>query len=78
MGLCPEWGIRASMSDAEYWAHVFDTGREDDYDPDTDEQSREAAALDLDECPVCHGFGPCGYDAEGLPLIHVEGLEVGP
>jgi hypothetical protein len=26
----------------------------------------------LGECPICHELGACGYDDEGLPMIHVQ------
>lgn len=25
---------------------------------------------EIEACPVCGATGPCGYDAEGRPLVH--------
>lgn len=67
--LCPEAGLRAAMSDGEFWEHVYGGARHGESDePDP---SHEAIDADLTApCPECGEFGACGYDAEGRPLIH--------
>lgn len=69
-GNCTEREMRAGLSDAEFWEHVFpDTYSDSDpYQPDPNE-------LRLEPCPHCHSTGACAYDAEGLPLIHAISME---
>lgn len=40
-------------------------------EPDFD----EVTFSDLEPCPTCGEHGPCGYDAEGLPMIHTDAFE---
>jgi hypothetical protein len=35
----------------------------------------ELESLTTDPCPTCGEAGPCGYDAEGRPMIHTDGAE---
>lgn len=75
MSLCPEAEYRASLTDAEFWEHVFhgDDGP-DDYDPSDDAGAPrpDDPVLVLNPCPVCGTwYKACGYDAEGLPMVHV-------
>ena len=66
--LCPEADMRDRMDDGEFWEHVLHGN------PLWD------APIDIDDiphiidtpCPVCGDTGPCGYDSDGLPYIHVE------
>lgn len=30
---------------------------------------------DLQDCPVCGENGPCGYDAEGRPMVHTDAFD---
>jgi len=65
---CPEAAERAAMSDGEFWERIYGpSARPDphDYDP-----AHEAIGHQLDPCPTCGERGPCGYDAEGRPMIH--------
>lgn len=32
----------------------------------------EVTFSDLEPCPVCGTYGPCGYDAEGRPMVHTD------
>ena len=68
MSLCPEGEYRDSLSDEEFWAHVFQT----DYPDwtDFDESDLDDRSHLLIPCPVCHSIEACGYDSEGRPLIH--------
>jgi hypothetical protein len=68
--LCPEADYRDTLTDDEFWAHVYPQG---DDGPDIE------SAEDFDllshfgrPCEVCGEVGPCGYDAEGRPMIHTE------
>lgn len=66
--ICPEAEYRESLSDEEFWAHVFQTDYPDwsDFDgPDLDEPYRLP-----DPCVVCGSTTACGYDNEGRPMIH--------
>lgn len=71
--LCPEADFRASLSDADFWTYVL-LGYRPGEEPDWDGQGSydEPGPLDivLNPCEVCGEWGPCGYDAEGRPLIH--------
>lgn len=35
----------------------------------------EIAFSALEPCPICGEHGPCGYDAEGLPMVHTDAFE---
>ena len=35
----------------------------------------EVTFSDLEPCKVCGEHGPCGYDAEGRALIHIDAFE---
>lgn len=71
MSLCPEAEYRATLTDAEFWEHVFhgDDGP-DEYDPDLDPNAPPSGRLGA-PCLTCGAVDACGYDAEGLPMIHV-------
>ena len=71
--LCREADARDTMSDENFWHHVLvapfsNHADENAYDWSV-EQYSEAAQIQV-PCPECGGFGACGYDAEGRPLIH--------
>lgn len=70
MSLCPEFVLRRTMNDAEFWEHVFNGHLGPDIDDGYDPDELERTMADLTPCPVCHELGACGYDAEGRPLIH--------
>ncbi len=60
------------MTDDEFWEAVYQSDPyfdewEESYDP-----NHEALDDFLQDkrCPVCGAVGACGWDAEGLPLIH--------
>ncbi len=69
MSLCPESEYRASLSDADFWAHVYP--QTDGYpdDPYPDDPYPPEVAL-IEPCPTCGAVTACGYDDEGRPLIH--------
>jgi hypothetical protein len=70
--LCPEADMRDAMDDAEFWAHVFGQDIAADDISWDDEPTAQLTA-----CRVCGEFGPCGYDAEGKPMIHTTEPEDG-
>jgi hypothetical protein len=75
MSLCPELEVLATMTDEEFWAHVFQNEGfgpdEDDYAPDREDLELERVGLQTaPPCPECGTIGACGYDDEGRPMIH--------
>ena len=71
MSLCPEAEYRASLDDADFWAHVFGgNDGPDEYDPDEDYNAPPVGRIGT-PCLTCGAVDACGYDAEGLPMIHV-------
>lgn len=78
MSLCPESEYRASLTDGEFWQHVFygDDGP-DDYDPANDpnlpdDVYGESICLSS-PCLVCGShLEACGYDADGNAMVHVQ------
>lgn len=58
------------MTDDEFWDHVFHT---EDM-PDEDYWNLDHGAMDeflgSERCSVCGCVGACGWDMNGLPLIH--------
>jgi hypothetical protein len=71
MSLCPEWKLRERMSEAEFWEYVFGCGP----DVDDDEEWDVQVVADLTPCPECGENGPCSYDLDGRPLIHLVGAD---
>lgn len=71
MSLCPEAEFRASLDDADFWAHVFggDDGP-DDYDPDLDPNAPPPGRI-ASPCETCGAVDACGYDDEGRAWVHV-------
>lgn len=64
--LCPEALARDAMTDDEFWEHVFPSGVISD-----DFEGRDLDAPGIaTPCPVCGSITECGYDADGLPMIH--------
>lgn len=65
--LCPEAGARDAMSDADFWDLIFVAP------PDTDDDwdHPDEPVVTYGPCPECGETGPCGYDAEGRPLMHL-------
>jgi hypothetical protein len=80
MSLCPESEYRASLTDEEFWEHVFhgDDGP-DDYDPSSDPNLPDDVVGEGylgTPCSVCGTYlEACGYDTEGRPVIHVEEVD---
>lgn len=70
MSLCSEAGLRAAMSDAEFWAHVLHVDDGADYEPDVPDHIEMAELRLADPCPECGSTGACGYDDMGRPMIH--------
>lgn len=73
MALCPEAAYRVSLTDAEFWDHVFNRP-----DPRHDEHAFGADREEVDmltrlatPCPECGQAGACAWDAEGRPMIHI-------
>jgi hypothetical protein len=70
MSLCPEGEFRASLGEQEFWEYVFHVLLDfypDDESPDLDDET----SWQYTPCPACEVLGPCGYDAQGLPMVHV-------
>lgn len=68
---CASSPYAQSLTDEGFWAHVYlqeGMGEENDYvEPRPDwEEEIEAGG----RCPLCGAFGACGWDGNGLPLIH--------
>lgn len=73
MSLCPEFDKRNSMTDEEFWNHVFPQPEFFEWDDDPPDPDQISVP-----CTVCHSCGPCGYDNEGRPMIHTEPGEDSP
>lgn len=63
----------ALAEDGDFWEWVFHRRLPTDpYPDDGDDQFFDIPELDIQEqCPECGEYGPCGYDAEGRPMVHV-------
>lgn len=68
--LCPEAEERARLSDADFWDRVAWSPGPDGFFPE-DDPPDPPALDDRRACPECGERGPCGYGAEGRPMIHV-------
>lgn len=74
--LCAEADMRDAMTDGEFWEHVDDSlaRTSEEYhawlESWSDPEAPEAAIAT--PCTTCGGTGPCGYDPDGLPYIHIE------
>ena len=69
--LCPEADERDAMDDNEFWNYVFNRDeRPDAPEADWDDMEPTDEELRRPPCEVCGSIGACGYDTEGLPLIH--------
>jgi hypothetical protein len=69
---CSVAEYRELLSENDFWAHVL-TGTTDEpepYDADLD-----GITSQNDPCPECGETGPCGYDMEGRPMIHITETE---
>lgn len=72
MSLCPEAEYRALLDDGEFWEYVFNGVKPGDPPSDREDEFDERdATAQFDPCPVCGETGPCGYDADGEPMIHL-------
>jgi len=69
MSLCPENEERQKLSDAEFWAHVFQVA--DVSDEDFEYYTDTTTDTTLPHCQVCGSTTACSYDSEGRPMIHV-------
>lgn len=67
--LCPEADYRDTLTDDEFWAHVYPQGDGPDAEgPEDFDLLRHFGR----PCEICGEVGPCGYDNEGRPMIHTE------
>ena len=74
MSKCPEFEMRARMSDEEFWDHVFNRPIPETWDTlpsSIDTEDMEKMSHISTPCPECGQWGACAYDAEGRALIHV-------
>lgn len=65
VSLCPEYDYRQSLSDGDFWEHVFNGGLPEMLfeEPETDEYI-------MAPCIHCGSVGACGYDEQGRAMIH--------
>ncbi len=72
MSRCPEAEYRASLSDADFWAHVL---QHDPANPETDDgPDIDDLALTTNQgtpCPECGEYVVCAYDSQGRAMTHV-------
>ena len=66
--ICPEFDYREGLSDQEFWANVYSSLQEDQ---DFDGPEPDPFPISGGPCPECGESGPCGYDSEGRPMIHI-------
>lgn len=77
MSLCSEAAMRHAMTDAEFWEHVFaptwiHNPRLDQHAFDgIDAEEFELMSSINSTCTECGESGPCGYDADGRPYLHI-------
>jgi len=72
--LCSEADYRDSLSDEDFWAHVFHQDIPEGWDEGPsllDEEDMALMSNVANPCPECGVVGACSYDAEGRALIHV-------
>ena len=71
--LCPEADENDALSDGDYWDKVAESlgVGGPDTEPDFDDMEPVDEELRRPPCDICGSTGACGYDMEGLPLIHV-------
>lgn len=67
MSACPEWEFRASLTDEEFWAHVFSSVGEEAF---IEEMEDVVTQILSQPCEECGSTGACAYDSEGRPMIH--------
>ncbi len=67
MSLCPESEYRASLTDSEFWEHIYPDDVEFDYDFSDDDVH---IGLMGTTCQVCGASSECGWDESGRPWIH--------
>lgn len=69
MSRCTEVAFRESLNDGEFWDYVLNGIKPGDVpvEPEIDDEPIEEYG---GPCAICGERGPCGYDAEGRPLIH--------
>ena len=70
MSLCPEHDYREGLSDEEFWDHVY-SNLPGHYGEDFDGPEPDMFPISGEPCPECGETGPCGYDNEGRPMIHI-------
>lgn len=70
--ICPDHERRAALSDGEFWEEVLDVSLAFE-GPMIEPGDDEIVYLEEQRCAECGTTGPCAYDAEGRPLIHVIG-----
>lgn len=72
IGLCPEAAYRDSLDDEQFWDYVLGNRRPGDPADELDVDGTDVAvSSQYDPCPECGERGPCAYDAEGRPMVHV-------
>lgn len=63
---CTRAAERATMTDEQFWADVYD--RYSTFGEPEDDV--EVLSIGGTPCPVCGCSGECGVDTEGRPMIH--------
>lgn len=74
---CPERDRRAALTNEEFWDEVLNVSLEFEGPMIEAESDTEMVSIDGAACTTCDSTGPCAYDAEGRPLIHVDSQEIG-
>ena len=69
------------MSEGQFWQDVADSIAGDSVEPCAlggdlaeypyDDEDSEQMSYQQEPCAECGEVGPCGYDNEGRPMIHV-------
>jgi len=62
---------RDQMTDEEFWQDVAESLQGSAIEPDPEDDPGEPEFRSCEPCSECGEFGPCGYDSEGRPYIHV-------
>lgn len=75
--LCPEADMRDAMTDDEFWEHVDSSlmrVHEEQMAWYESWSVPELPEVQVDTpCDVCGNWtGPCGYDPDGLPYLHIQ------
>lgn len=75
---CLDRERRAALTNEEFWDEVLGVSLEFEGPMiEPEDEVVENLSLTGSPCVQCGATGPCAYDAEGRPLIHVDSQELG-